>query len=275
MELMPRVSVLMSVYKNDNPLFLKQALQSLVNQTYQVEQYVIVKDGPVTNDIEKVLQNFKQNNRHVEIIGLDRNRGLADALQVGLEAVRNEIVVRMDSDDVSLETRIEQQMHEMLHDSQVAVISSNITEFSDDVSDLQSSRVLPSSHQDLVKFAQWRNPVNHPSVMFRKSAVLKVGGYKTFDKFEDYHLWVRMIVAGFKFVNIQESLVFMRTGNGLYNRRGGWRYLVKYVELRQLFIQWGFSTHLQGLIAVLSMTGNVLLPPKPRELLYNFFLRKK
>ncbi|WP_458623486.1 glycosyltransferase [Weissella confusa] len=272
--LTPNISVLMSVYKNDNPVFLNLALESLSQQDYKANQYVLVKDGPVCAELDDVLKKFQANNQGVDIVELGTNVGLADALQIGLKYVKNELVARMDSDDYSVNERFKKQIEIFSHNPEISVVSSDVAEFTDNIDQTDKVRALPMENNELLKFAQWRNPLNHPAVMFKKSAVLSVGGYQTFDKFEDYHLWVRMLVAGFEFFNISETLVLMRTGTGMYSRRGGWKYLLDYISLRKIFVSWGFSTPGQAMMSISLMIANVAIPTRLRSMLYQILLRK-
>lgn len=274
MLLMPRVSVLMSVYRGDKAEYLKEALDSIINQTDSVNDIVIMQDGPVDEDVRQLLDQYKKRFSMVQIVEKHKNEGLAVSLCQGLAYTKNELVARMDSDDVSLPNRISLQLQEFVVHPEVSVVSADIAEFNDDPNTIISQRKLPQTHEELVAFAQKRSPVNHPAVMYKKTAVLSSGNYQKFNQLEDYHLWVRMILQGYIFRNIPNSLVLMRTGAGLYKRRGGIRYLKQYWRLRHLFTVWGFSNICQEIVADLFMLANIILPSKLRKIAYKVFLRK-
>lgn len=274
MILEPSVSMLMSVYSGDKGAFVQEALDSMKNQTYKISEFVIVQDGTVSTDVLNVLNNFMLENTNAKLIQLDDNKGLANALNEGLKYVSNELVVRVDSDDISVPDRVHKEVQMFSKNPKLSVVSGNIREFSATLEQLQDSRVLPEHHEDLVRFAQWRSPANHPAVMFKKSAVEDLHGYANFYRLEDYHLWVRMMMHGRLFANIPAVLVYMRTGEGMYKRRGGIKYLLSYFKLRREFKSWGFSSLMQETIADILMVFNVLLPSESRSFIYKKLLRK-
>jgi len=184
--------------------------------------------------------------------------GLGDALNEGMKYCTNELVARMDSDDIALPERFEKQLGVFMGDS-IDVCSSWVGEFDDDEYRVLSYRKLPEEHEQIVKFFKTRNGINHPAVMYRKSTVELVGGYRKMIGFEDYYLWVRLIQAGAKLHNIQEPLVNMRAGRGQIERRAGlkymiqeFRFLMKLREIRFLsFTQLCGNVMLRGVVRVL------------------------
>ena len=213
-------SVLLSLYNNESDINLISSLESiLVNQSVLPDQVVLVIDGFIREELEDIVGQFCESFDNIDVIRLELNKGLAYALNEGIKYCNNEIVFRMDTDDISLPCRFETQMKFMTLNDEVAVCGSYVLEFNENEYDIVSNRKVPVNHEEVVEFCKFRNPMSHPSVCFRKSAVLDVGGYPLIYP-EDYLLWIRMIKAGFKFANIPEFLLKMRTNDAFIKRRG-------------------------------------------------------
>lgn len=222
---MGKFSVLMAVYYRDKSKDLQEALCSIYNQTIQPDEVVLVKDGPLISELDCVITNFMKIHDNFKVISLSANVGLGAALNEGLKYCSYNFVARMDSDDISKEERFEKQLGMFEKWPDVDVVGAWIDEFEHKKENVISVRKLPETHAQILKFARHRNPVNHPVVMFRKEAVLKAGNYQHFPLFEDYYLWIRMLMNGSKFYNIPESLLFFRSSPEMYRRRGGWKYI--------------------------------------------------
>ncbi|MEX2150246.1 MAG: glycosyltransferase [Steroidobacteraceae bacterium] len=221
----------MSVYAREAAHQLERALQSILTQTSPPTQIVLVKDGPLTEELERVIENSRRNpSFEFVVIGLERNAGLGVALQIGLEACSSPIVARMDADDIADPTRCEKQLQFLALHPEVDAVGSWVFEFDRDDSDIYAQRTLPTNPDELTRFARRRNPFNHMSVMFRKHKVVAAGGYRPFSGFEDYFLWVRMLQNGSKLANIPECLMKVQAGANQLSRRGGWGYAMS--ELR-------------------------------------------
>lgn len=218
-------SVLMSVYYKENPEFLKKSIESIITQSIITDDFVIICDGPLTDELNKVIDEYtKQYPMIFNIIRLEKNKGLGNALRIGIEKCKNEIIARMDSDDISHPNRCEQQL-KYIKENNVDIISGFVEEFNRDIKENNKSiRKVPETHQDILVFLKNRNPFNHPCVMYKKEEVIKAGNYRDFYLHEDYYLWIRMIINGCKGYNIQNPLLYMRAGNEMYTRRGGLEY---------------------------------------------------
>ena len=201
---MSKFSVLMAVYGKDNPHFFAQAIQSLVDQTLTPNEIVLVQDGPLTVELENVVDQYKGLlGNQFNVIALSKNVGLGLALQEGLLHCSHELVARMDSDDLSKPTRFEKQVEVMMNDPSLSVLGTWLEEFEiEPLGDLKLKKV-PVGGRSLEKYSRKRNPLNHPTVMFRKSAILKAGNYLDAPYFEDYHLWARLLLQGSKIQNLQ------------------------------------------------------------------------
>ena len=266
-------SVLLSLYHKESPLFLRQSLTSIFTQTLLPIEVVLVEDGPLTDELYAVIKEFTSQHPELKVISLPTNRGLGKALNEGLKHCSYDLVARMDTDDIAKPDRFEKQLAIFLEHPEIDVVGAWIDEFEGGVSNVLSMRKVPEQHENILRFAKGRCPVNHPVVMFRKSAVLKAGGYKHFPLFEDYYLWVRMLMNGARFYNIQESLLFFRFSPDMFRRRGGWRYAVTEVRLQTLFYKMGFIGFFSLLKNVCIRLVTRLLPNGLRSLLYKRLIR--
>lgn len=215
-----KYSVLMTVYKKDNPLYFAEAVESMMRQTVKTDDFVLVCDGELTEELNFEVSRFAE---HIRVIRLKANRGLGIALNIGMEHCKYDLIARMDSDDISLSNRCEKQLNFFRQNAELSVLSGSVQEFEGDT--LFKKRVLPEKHDELVEWSRKRNPFNHPAVMYRKTAVLKAGGYtEDYHLFEDYDLWVRMLQSGAKGANLNDVLLNMRVSDAMYKRRGGKAY---------------------------------------------------
>ncbi len=271
-----KISVLMSVYKNDIAQNVKTAVESIINQTFRPSQVVIVVDGPVPDETTKTLEELKELYSEVEIYPLEQNVGLGNALKEGMTHCGNEIVARMDSDDIAVEDRFEKQIKKFEEDSELSIVGSNIAEFIGDKDNVVSIRSVPEKHEDICKYLKKRCPFNHMTVMFKKSEVEKAGGYLHWFYNEDSYLWARMYLAGCKFANIPENLVYVRINEATFQRRGGYKY---YKSERDLFkfmyknkiIGWGEYQKAKAIRFVIQ----VLMPNSVRKYVFLKMMRKK
>lgn len=220
---MEKFSVLMSIYKNDKPEFFKEALESVtIKQSLKPNQVVIVYDGKVDKKIDEIIELVKQLNTEIEytIVKLDKNSGLAVALNKGIKQCKYELIARMDSDDIALPDRFEKQIKCFDENNQIVLLGGAISEFKEKPNIINSTRMVPIDEKEIRKMAKHRNPFNHMTVMYKKSNVLNVGGYtEDFGKLEDYKLWVDMLSKQYKVANLPDILVNVRVGNGFIERR--------------------------------------------------------
>jgi len=267
-------SVLLSVYHKENPLFLKQALESTWHhQTLKPHEIVVVKDGPLTEELDQVIDDFSKV-APVVIVSLKKNQGLGAALNIGLTHCKHEIIARMDSDDICYSVRFQKQIEFLTNNPTTDLVSSWIDEFIETTDHIISTRKLPESHSVIQKFAQKRCPVNHPVVVFKKSAVLKAGGYQHFPLFEDYYLWARMLMSGAQFHNLQESLLYFRTNPETYKRRGGFKHAMVEIRMQFRFRKIGLI-HLPRMILNILIRLTVrLFPNQLRSHFYKRYLRR-
>ena len=269
-------SVLISVYKKEKPEYLKTALQSIINQTLQPTEIVIVKDGLLTQELDDCIKEYeKQYPELIKIIAFKENRGLGLALRDGVVACKYDYIARMDSDDIAKPDRFAKQFQYLKQHPETALLGTWITEFSKDENKPDTLTELPCTHQEILKYAKKRNPFRHMTMVLKKEAVIKAGSYRDFLWFEDYDLWVRMLQKGYIAANIPEYLVNVRADEEMFARRGGWQYLKQDYRFQKFMLKTGFISVLEFLANILIRTAVRLIPNKMRNLFYMLFLRKK
>ncbi len=266
-------SVLMSVYYKDDPGYLNDAIESMACQTYQFKQMVIVCDGQLTSDLDHCLQNWQERlGDKLQIVRLDRNVGLGGALAEGMVHCSCDFIARMDADDISRRDRCEKLINKIVADG-LDLVGGSIEEFDKSPGDMGVLRRVPLMQDDICVRAKSRNPFNHVTVMFRRGAVERAGGYQLFPWMEDYWLWARMIKNGSRCENLDDVLVDVRVGEGMYARRSNWPYLKSQVrffnELRKLGIVNIFEQVCSTTVRVIS----TVLPKNMLKSAYNLFLR--
>jgi glycosyltransferase involved in cell wall biosynthesis len=266
-------SVLISLYEKENPNFLRTALDSIFNQSLLPSEVILVKDGPLTIELDKIVEDFKDRHSILKVISISINGGLGDALKLGLESCANELVARMDTDDIAVFNRFEKQINFMISHPEISIVGGWIEEFEKNIGDMSSIRRVPSCHSDIVRFMKWRNPFNHMTVMFRKSAILDSGNYQHFFLLEDYYLWIRLFLKGYKFANLPEVLVYARGGLNMLSRRGGSKYVESERNLLRFLYREKVINRLEYTYSFISKTFVRLMGAKGRSMLYRFFLR--
>lgn len=268
-------SVLMSVYHKEKPEYLKQAIASIQAQTLPTDDFVLVCDGPLNDALDAVIaKKQKEMGKTLNVVRLAKNGGLGNALNEGIKHCKNELVARMDSDDIAYQDRCEKQIAVFYKHPEVSICSGIVEEFTSTPDVVDAKRVPPEAHEEIVEFAKKRNPFNHPCVMYKKSAVEAVGSYQDFYLLEDYYLWLRMLMAGYQGYNIQESLLHMRAGSDMYLRRAGWKYAKTQARLFKFMKSQGFIDEGQYIKSCVIRSGSALAPNWLRKLMFEKVLRK-
>lgn len=266
-------SVLMSVYKKENPNYLAQALESMKEQTLQPTEIVMVKDGMLTQELEAVLAEYQKKLPQLRTYQFEKNVQLGRALAKGVKLCRYELIARMDTDDIAVPERFAHQYQYMLAHKETAVCGGWLQDF-DDTGKFYKIKKLPEWHADLVEYNKYRNPLNHMTVMFRKSVIMDAGNYQHFPFLEDYELWNRVLAKGGILHNLQETLVYMRTNDGFYKRRGGAAYFRQYVKFRKKQKALGLLRQGEFVRTMLYTAYKTLQPAWYRKFLYRRVLRK-
>lgn len=275
---MIKFSVLMSVYYKENSEYMRDSLLSIFNQTLVPNEVVLVEDGPLTQDLYNLIDEFKLKYRYLKVVPLSENVGLGKALNEGLKHCSYDYIARMDTDDQCYPTRFEKQISFLQSHPEIDVLGCLTTEFTDDGKGgkkILSKKYFPETIEENDAYCRKRCPVEHPAVVFKKQSVLTVGGYQHCLLFEDYHLWARMFVNGAKFYNIQEPLLFFRMTEESFNRRGGWKYALNELKSLNMFRRIGFLSFTQFLYAFITRFPVRVMPRSIRKCIYNNFLRKR
>lgn len=211
----------------------------------------------------------------MKVVKLDANVGLGPALQRGVKECSCEYIARMDSDDYSVPNRIEKEFEIFEKDSTIGMVGSNVSEFIDNIQNVICNVVLPEKDEDIIKFSKKRNPFRHPSIMFKKSEVIKAGNYREYYLCEDYDMWLRMIRNNCKCYNIQDNLVYMRISDDFYKRRGGIKYLKSINKFKKEQMTLGYFTKMEYLKSIIPHAIVCLMPNFMRDFVYRKMLRRK
>lgn len=267
---MDKLSLLMPVCEKDNIPCLKTALESVLRQTVPASEIIVVSDGPLSNDLQNILNIFKND---ITLVLLPKKLGLTGALNEGLKHCSCPLVARMDADDISVQNRFELQLKCFEQDSTLSVLGGYVEEFSD-TSTKTFIRKVPTTDCQIKRFLKYRSPFNHPTVMFKKRDILKVGGYKDFYLLEDYHLWARLALSGAKMANIPQVLLRFRSGKQMFLRRGGYKYFCANKILFKDFLHMKIINKAQYFYNLaVRFCVQVLCPVQVREIFYKKVLR--
>lgn len=274
---MNQFSVCTSVYKNDSPDFVRTALDSmLVNQTVKPTEIVLVQDGPVLSELSALLLEYEAKYSEViHIIRLENNGGLGNALKLGVENAKCDIIARMDSDDICLPDRFEKQLAYLDAHPECDIVGGQMTEFIDRPDNIVGRRAVPLTNDEIYNYMKSRCALNHVTVMIRKEAVLKAGNYQDWFWNEDYYLWVRMMMNKCVFANIPDVAVNVRSGADQYARRGGKKYFDSEIGIKKLMLNNGMITKTQFAVNyVQRFIIQLLLPNSVRGWVFRTFARK-
>lgn len=261
-------SVLMSLYIKEKPDYFEQCIKSMFYQTVLPSEIIIVKDGAITKELEKVIQKYKERYPNIiKTVPLAKNQGLGPALAEGIRHCTYELIARMDTDDIARKDRFERQLFEFFMTPELDICGSYTQEFSGKISNILSVRKVPLTQKQIEKYQKQRSAFNHMTVMYRKSAVLRAGNYQDAPLMEDDLLWVNMIQSGAKCKNIGECLVYARTGYAMIERRGGYDYFKKYKNGRRKIWKTGYINYwdyyktvaIQGIVSLMPTWARMLV----------------
>ena len=276
---MQKYSFLMSVYKKEDPQALSTSIDSMLAQTLAPDQIVVVKDEPLTDSVEKVLAQYSsEHNEIFTIVGYEDNQGLAYALNFGMQACRNELIARMDSDDFSVASRCEKQVAAFDNDPELALVGTNMQFFDGDVKNVSSDiREYPATNEDIIKALRRYSPFAHPSVMFKKSEVLSCGGYdETLRRRQDIDLFSRLIVHNRKkAANIQEPLLLFRRDESYYKRNKNVESCNNRIAVQKKIYKRGDCRLVDYLYVWSIMTFSKIVPDKLYSVIYTKLKNKK
>lgn len=267
-----KYSVLMTVYFKDNPKYFELAIDSMINQTLKPDEIVLVKDGPITNELQNIIDSKKTVSNIIEI-QLKKNLGLGLALNEGLKICKNELIARMDSDDISLPKRCEEQLNAFQNDSQLDIVGLPVKEFDGDINNIVGERKVPLTNDEIYQFAKIRDPFNHPTVMYKKSKVLEVGMYGDFRKNQDTDLWIKMLSHNAKCLNLNKDLFRFRFDKNTYKKRKNWLNTKLLLKIRYKSFKNGFCSFSDFMKVFIAQIGIFIIPMKLQEIIYRKLLR--
>lgn len=269
---MENYSILMTVYKGEDPQFFIEAIDSMLAQTVKTDDFVIVCDGPLTPELDKVIDDYTAANEGLfNIVRLEENKGVGYASAQGVLQCKNELIAKMDSDDISHPDRCEKQLACFEKEPALAVVGSYILEFQNDEPERTSIRKVPITQEKIFKYSKSRSPFNNPTVMYRKSVLLAVGNYTDLRRCEDYELYTRILHAGHITMNIPECLLDYRIAGNTYSKRNNYIYIK---QSRMMSYKLGHSNMFDVFIACASHLAVCILPVKVRAFIYEKLIRR-
>lgn len=270
-------SVLMSIYIKENPVYFEEALKSIIFQEVIPTEILIVEDGELTSELYKIIEDYKNKYSFIRTLKLEKNMGLGEALRQGILECKNEIVARMDTDDISKPNRFKRQLEIFKNNPEIDIVGGWIEEFEEknNKKEIKSFRNVPEEHLKIVETMKKLNPFNHPTVMYKKSKVISSGNYnEKYNKLEDYYLWFRMMKNDCKFYNLQEAILSFRVSDNTFRKRNGKRMLVDTYKLYKEFYECGFINFYEFIRNIFIWSLYRILPIKIVNQLKKYFLRK-
>lgn len=268
----PAYSILMTVYYKEKAEFLREAIDSMLNQTVKPAEFVLVEDGPLTDKLYKAIAKYKKN-PIFKIVTLKENKGSGPASAAGVLACTKEWIARLDSDDYSVPERIEKQFALLDKNPKLNVIGTNIIEIETENPKNQQKVILPAENDEIRKFTGRRCPFRTSAILFKKEIVLEAGNYRAFHRVEDYDMFARLVAKGAVCANVQEFLSYMRIDKDYYKRRGGMKIAKSIVKLKKEIRKMGLSTMKDWIISVPIQVCVSLMPNSMRDLFYRKVLR--
>lgn len=264
-------SVLIPVYHGDDFQKFKKAVDSILNNSLQATEIIIVRDGPVEYSVERFLSTLEVKHNNIFIERLEVNSGIVKALNHGMSKCSHEYIIRADADDENHKDRF--RLIIQCLDTGYDLVGSQILELSGDV--VVGKRKVPTKYEDILNFLRYRNPFNHMSVGFRKSKVIALGGYPDVFKKEDYALWIKMIGTGARVTNLSETLVTVSGGAAMHARRGGWKYLLSEISIARLLLKYELQNTVMGVLTSGVRVLILSIPTNLKKFLYSAVLRSK
>lgn len=277
MQQKPEYSFLMSVYCKDKPEYLRLSLDSMLEQTYEPGQIVLVEDGYIDKELHDVIDEYlNKYPQKITIVVLETNKGLGIALNEGLKKCKYELVARMDADDICVKERCMLQVNEFVKDPVLDIVGGYTDEFEDNPENIISSRIVPLNQDEIVKFAKRRSPFNHPTVMYKKSSVMKVGGYGDYRRAQDYDLFTRMLNEGHcEAKNIDKALLLYRSDRDNIARRKSFKTCTNYIKMVYGFYKKNYVGITDLMFVVCSQLVLCLIPAAFAKKISETFFRKK
>ena len=271
-----KFSVAMSVYKNDQPNYFQQAMDSIIKQTLIPNEIILVIDGPISNELKNVVDTYENKYSFIKTIWLKENKGLGNALKLAVENAKYDLIARMDSDDIAICDRFEQQINIFKTNPNVDIVGGDISEFIDVDTNIVGIRKVPKENNEIREYMKIRCALNHVTVMFKKQTVIAAGNYQDWFWNEDYYLWIRMVLINTYFQNTGTTLVKVRVGKEMYKRRGGKKYFISEKKLQDFMYKNKVISLPTYIINVTKrLIVEIILPNSLREWVFKNLARSK
>ena len=268
------LSVLMSVYIRESPKSLSECFDSLLCQTVQAEEWVLVEDGPLTDELHEVVSLYSSKYPGlIKLVPLEKNVGLGEAFRIGVSECSNDLIARMDTDDISVPNRFEIQWRMFKDNPELDICGSHVREFEGNIDNVVCARKVPITDAEIKRYQKRRDAFNHPTVMYKKEAVLRAGNYRNAPLMEDSVLWASMIASGVTCANYDGYLVYMRVDEGMYERRGGLEYFKRYRDARKSIYDAGYISFSDYWITIFAQFAIALAPKGVRRKMFGRALR--
>jgi glycosyltransferase involved in cell wall biosynthesis len=270
---MEKYSVLITVYKNDNPSYFKAALLSMINQTIKPDEIILVKDGVIGEELQRVIDDLNKSKNVIKEIQLEKNKGLGLALNEGIKVCKNNLIARMDSDDISFLDRCEKQLLEFEKDPTLDIVGCPVIEFIDRIENQVGKRDVPKTNDEIYSYCKKRDPFNHPTVMYKKSKLEEVGMYNDLKKNQDTDLWIRMLLKNAKCKNLDKPYLYFRFDEGTYKKRKNWLNTKLLIKIRWNAYRSGFNSFEDFLQISMLQMAIYLMPIFFQKIVYKKILR--
>jgi glycosyltransferase involved in cell wall biosynthesis len=267
----------MSIYSKENPHFFEQSLKSIFSQSITPNQFVLVKNGPLTSELEEIIETYASKFKNIfSFVSHHVNLSLGKSLDSGISICKNELIARMDSDDIATPFRCELLLKKFHSDNSLDICGGYMLEFYDDnITNTKTLRTVPISSSRIKRFARMRSPFNHSSIMFKKSSVVRCGGYGNSRRKEDFDLFSRMLNMGCNAQNIPEVLIYGRTNNKSFKRKKSFIYVTDYIKVMSRNLKFGYCNFYEFFIVVSYQLAIFILPTVFSRMFTNIFLRKR
>lgn len=257
------LAALVTVYHRILPAELSACLHSLNAQTSPADDLVVVADGPLPGTLEAIIGNSG-----ARVVRLEENQGSGPAAAAGLATITTEFIARLDADDIAHPERFERQLAYLAAHPGVDVVGTAMAEFEESTSNIKGIRRLPENHKEIAGYAKLNSPVNHPSVMMRRAAVERAGGYHDVHHMEDYDLFARLLAQGSRFHNMPEPLTYFRTSDTQTKRRTGKGMFAAERQMQRNLVRYGLISRPRSWLNLVLRTGYRLLPTRTLNRVY-------
>lgn len=266
-------SVLMTVYKGDNPSYVETSIKSILNQKHRSDDFVIVEDGPLPEELETLICSYESIHPEIHVVRLPFNVGLGKALNEGLPACKNELIARMDSDDISMPERCEKQVKAFEDDPELDIVGCPVKEFVGTPDNIVGQRDVPMDNESIHKYVRRRDPFNHPTVMYRKSKVMEFGPYGDYRKNQDTDLWIKLLSNGCKARNLDEYLLLFRFDEGTYKKRKSWTNTKTLINIRWNAYKKNICSLWDFIVVAGAQLAIYIMPSSLQRFIYQHILR--